>query len=101
MILSSEIPQGTVITTPTNNIDLYYIDPSDGDFQQLGLQYTTYGETNLIGVHTEPVYGRVSGDMHVLMGMKLWAEYLDGIAVVKFGSGAGAENARAARKASV
>ncbi len=101
MILSSEIPQGTVISTPSDNIDLYYIDPSDGNFQELGLQYTTYGETSLIGVHAEPNYGRVSGDMHVLMGMKLWAEYLDGIAVVKFGSGAGAENARAARKASV
>lgn len=101
MILSSEIPQGTVITTPTDNIDLYYIDPSDGDFQQLGLQYTTYGETSLIGIHAEPNYGRVMGELHVLMGMKLWAEYLDGIAVVKFGSGAGAENARAARKASV
>lgn len=101
MILSSEIPQGTVISTPSDNIDLYYIDPSDGNFQELGLQYTTYGETSLIGVHAEPNYGRVSGDMHVLMGMKLWAEYLDGIAVVKFGSGAGAENVRAARKASV
>ena len=63
------------------------------------LQYTTYGETNLIGVHTEPVYGHVSGDMHVLMGMKLWAEYLDGIAVVKFGESGGA--AARARKASV
>ena len=83
MILSSEIPQGTVISTPSDNIDLYYIDPSDGNFQELGLQYTTYGETSLIGVHAEPNYGRVSGDMHVLMGMKLWAEYLDGIAVVK------------------
>lgn len=81
------------------NLYLYYIDPSDGDFQQLGLQYTTYGETNLIGVHTEPVYGHVSGDMHVLMGMKLWAEYLDGIAVVKFGESGGA--AARARKASV
>ena len=97
MILSSEIPQGTVITTPANNIDLYYIDPSDGDFQQLGLQYATYGETSLIGVHIEPVYGHASGDMHVLMGMKLWAEYLDGIAVVKFGGSAAAEPARAAR----
>lgn len=101
MILSSEIPQGTVITTPSDNIDFYYIDPSDGDFQQLGLQYTTYGETPLIGVHAEPNYGRVSGDMHVLMGIKLWAEYLDGIAVVKFGGGSGTETARAARKASV
>lgn len=99
VILSSEIPQGAVISTPTDNIDLYYIDPSDGDLQQLGLQYTTYGETNLIGVHAEPNYGRVMGEMHILMGMKLWAEYLDGISVVKFG--ADAASVRSAKRAAV
>lgn len=83
VIISSEIPQGKVIATPADNIVLYYIDPSDGDFEELGLYYTTgRGETNLIGVHKEGVYGRVSGDTHALMGMKLFAEYIDGIAVV-------------------
>jgi hypothetical protein len=89
VIISSEIPEGTVIATPVDNIVLYYIDPSDGDFEELGLNYTTgYGETNLIGIHKEGVYGRVSGDTHALMGMKLFAEYIDGIAVVKIGAGA-------------
>lgn len=89
VIISSEIPEGTVIATPVDNIVLYYIDPSDGDFEELGLDYTTgYGETNLIGIHKEGVYGRVSGDTHALMGMKLFAEYIDGIAVVKIGAGA-------------
>ena len=83
VIISSEIPEGKVIATPADNIVLYYIDPSDGDFEELGLYYTTgAGETNLIGIHKEGVYGRVSGDTHALMGMKLFAEYLDGIAVV-------------------
>ena len=60
-----------------------YIDPADGDFKELGLDYTTgEGPTNLIGVHKEGVYGRVSGDTHALMGMALWAEYLDGVAVI-------------------
>lgn len=90
VIISSEIPEGKVIATPADNIILYYIDPSDGDFEELGLFYTTgSGETNLIGVHKEGVYGRVSGDTHALMGMKLFAEYLDGIAVVTI-AGAGA-----------
>lgn len=104
MILSSEIPGGTVIATPSDNIDLYYIDPSDGDFQRLGLNYTTVGETSLIGVHMEGNYGRVMGETHALMGMKLWAEYLDGIANVKFGAGGNEETAsttRAAAKKSV
>ena len=87
VIVSSEIPRGKVIATPVDNIVLYYIDPADGNFKELGLDYTTgNGPTNLIGVHKEGVYGRVSGDTHALMGMKLWAEYLDGIAVIDIGS---------------
>lgn len=82
MIISSEIPSGTVIGIPADNIVLYYIDPSDGDFQELGLEYTIIGETNLIGIHKEGNYGRVIGETHALMGMKLFAEYIDGISVV-------------------
>ncbi len=88
LIVSSEIPEGTVVATSADNIVLYYIDPSDGDFQKLGLVYQTgFGETNLIGVAKTGEYGRVSGETHVLHGITLWAEYLDGIAVVKFGAG--------------
>lgn len=76
------IAQKRVIALPVENIDLYYIDPGDSDFAKLGLNYTVQGETNLIGVHVEGDYSRATGDMFALMGMKLWAEYLDGIAVV-------------------
>lgn len=83
MIVSSEIPQGTVVAIPADNIVMYYIDPADGDFAELGLNYTTTGgETNLIGVHKEGNYGRVMGETHALMGVKLFAELIDGIAVV-------------------
>lgn len=88
MIVSSEIPEGTVVAIPVDNIIMYYIDPSDGDFQELGLHYQTgFGETNLIGVAKTGEYGRVSGETHVLHGLTLWAEYLDAIAVVTFGGG--------------
>ena len=87
IIISSEIPEGTVIAIPADNIVLYYVDPSDGDYQELGLNYTTgNGVTNLIGIHKEGVYGRVSGDTHALMGIKLFAEYIDAIAVNTFSS---------------
>lgn len=79
------IATGKVIALPVENIDLYYIDPSDSDFAKLGLDYTVQGETNLIGVHVEGDYSRATGDMYALMGMKLWAEYLDGIAVATVG----------------
>lgn len=89
LVVSSEIPEGTVLAIPVDNIVLYYIDPTDSDFQQLGLVYQTgLGETNLIGVAKTAEYGRVAGDTHVLYGLTLWAEYLDAIAVVKFGAGA-------------
>ena len=87
VILSAEIPQGTIVATPADNIVLYYIDPADGDFKALGLDYTTgNGVTNLIGVHKEGVYGRASGDTFAIVGLKLFAEYLDGISVIKFGA---------------
>lgn len=79
------IPKGKVIALPVENIDLYYIDPSESDYAQLGLNYTVQGETNLIGVHVEGDYNRATGDMTAIYGMKLWAEYLDGIAIVTVG----------------
>ena len=82
LLSDPDIARGTVIAVPTENIDLYYIDPNDSDFARLGLQYRVDGETNLIGFHVQGNYGRALGEMYALMGMTLWAEYLDGIAVV-------------------
>lgn len=78
-----DIPVGTVIALPVENIDLYYADPGDSEFARLGLSYTTAGETNLIGFHAEGNYSTAVGETYAIMGMALWAEYLDGIAVVK------------------
>ena len=76
-----------MIALPVENIDRYYVDPADSQFGQLGLNYTVQGETNLIGVHVEGDYSRATGDMYAIMGMKLWAEYLDGIAVITVSAG--------------
>lgn len=94
------IPRKKVIALPVENIDMYYIDPSDSDFAKLGLTFRVKGETNLIGVHVEGDYSRVTGDMYAIYGMKLWAEYLDGIAVVTVGgaSGTAAQSAPASAK---
>ncbi len=80
------IPAKTVIATPVENIDLYYIDPGDSDFKKLGLDYTTSGETNLIGFHAGGNYTNATGETYAIMGMKLWAEYLDGVCVVTVGA---------------
>jgi hypothetical protein len=93
MFLSSKIPSGKVIATPVENIDLYYIDPSDSDFAKLGLNYTVEGETNLIGFHANGNYSTAVGESFALMGLSLWAEYLDGIAVITVGgTNQGGEN---------
>jgi hypothetical protein len=81
MILSSDIPQGKVIAIPSDNLVLYYADPST-EFSRLGLVYTTDGETNLIGFHAQGNYGSAVGESFALMGMKLWFEYADGVAIV-------------------
>lgn len=85
LIISSEIPSGKVIATPVENIDLYYVDPGNSEFGQLGLNYTVQGETNLIGFHANGDYSHAVGESFALMGLTLWAEYLNGIAVITVG----------------
>lgn len=78
-----EVARGTIVATPVENIVLYYVDPADSDFADAGLEYTVDGETNLIGFHTQGNYGTVVSEAFALMGLTLFSEYLDGIAVVK------------------
>jgi hypothetical protein len=96
LLPASKISRGDVIATPVENIDLYYIDPSDSEFARLGLNYTVQGVTNLIGFHAQGNYGTAVGESFALMGMALWAEYLDGIAIVSFGGAGGATGATGA-----
>jgi len=86
LLSAPDIPRGRVIAVPVENIDLYYTDPSDSDFARLGLEYTVAGETNLIGFHANGNYTTAVGEMFALMGMTLWAEYLDGIGVADVGT---------------
>lgn len=82
VFLSSDIERGTLIATPVNNIVSYYVSPSDSEFAKMGLNYTTDGETNLIGFHAHGDYDRATGVSYALMGFVLFAEYVDAIAVV-------------------
>lgn len=82
LLSDAEIVRGRVIATPVENIALYYVDPSDSDFAKAGLVYTTDGETNLIGFHTQGNYNTAVSESFAIMGMTLFAEYLDAIAVI-------------------
>ena len=86
LLPAAQIARNVVIATPVENIDLYYIDPGDSEFARLGLNYTTQGQTNLIGFHVEGNYNTAVGASFALMGMALWAEYLNGIAKITVNS---------------
>ena len=87
LIVCIEIEEGKVIATPADNIVLYYVDPSNSGFEQLGLEYTVDGETNLIGFHANGDYRHAVGESYALMGLTLFAEYIDAIAVITINSG--------------
>lgn len=80
MIVTSEIDQGKVVAIPADNLVAYFVDPST-EFAKLGLVYTTDGDTNLIGFHAQGNYGTAVGESFALMGLKLWMEYADGVAI--------------------
>lgn len=86
LVSDEEVARGKVIATPVDNIVLYYVDPADSDFAKAGLVYTTAsGETNLIGFHTQGNYNTAVSEAFAIMGLTLFAEYIDGIAVVTVG----------------
>ena len=89
LLSNAELGQGKVIATPAENVVLYYVDPADSDFSRAGLEYRTDGETNLIGFHVNGNYGTAVSESFAILGLTLFAEYLDGISVVTFGGSLG------------
>ena len=82
LFFSSEVPQGRVIATPVNNLNVYYVDPADSGFAQAGLAYTTDPDVPYIGFHTEGVYQRAQSESYAIMGLTIFAEYLNAVAVI-------------------
>ena len=82
VFFSSEVPQGRVIATPVNNMKVYYVDPGDSEFAQIGLAYTADPEVPYIGFHTEGNYRRAQSEDYAIMGIKIFFEYVDAVAVV-------------------
>lgn len=85
LILSSDLPQGTIIATPAENICVYYVNPGNADYAAGGLEYTTVGVTPMIGAHINGNYSHAVGELFAICGMSIWAEFLDGIAVISVG----------------
>lgn len=84
MILAGDedIPSGTIVAIPQSNIVDYYADPSDSAYARMGLRYTVDSDVPMLGFAIEGDYSTATGNNWAIMGHKLWAEYLDAIAVV-------------------
>ena len=92
LLSDEEVEQGKIIATPVENINMYYVDPADSDFSKAGLVYRTgAGETNLIGFHTQGNYNTAVSEAFAIMGLTLFAEFIDAIAVVTIGEVASEE----------
>ncbi len=77
-----EIPAGTILAVPVANIVDYYADPSNSGYARMGLRYTVDPDAPMLGFAIEGDYSTATGINWAIMGHKLWAEYLDAIAVV-------------------
>lgn len=82
---SSEIPQGRVIATPVDNLIAYYVNPANAELQEIGLRYTVDPVIPYIGYSSVGNYTRVQGEVNAIMGITLFAEYLNAIAVITLG----------------
>lgn len=82
VIITSEVEENTVIATPLNNLVAYYVDPGDSEFVKAGLEYTTDPTTGFIGFHAQGTYERAISEMFAIMGVRIFAEYLDAIAKI-------------------
>lgn len=77
-----DVPAGKIIAIPQSNIVDYYADPSDSAYAKMGLRYTVDPEAPMLGFAVEGDYSTATGNVWAIMGHKLWAEYMDAIAVV-------------------
>lgn len=79
---SSEIPQGRVIATPVDNIIAYYVNPANSELQEIGLRYTVDSVVPYLGYASDGNYIRAQGESYAIMGLTIFAEYLNAIAVI-------------------
>lgn len=82
IILTDNVPSGKVAATPSENLNIYFVDPADADFEKAGLKFTVDAETGLIGIATVGNYTTMVSELFAIMGATLWPEYADGIAVM-------------------
>lgn len=82
LLPGEDVPRNKIIATAIENFIIAAIDPASDDFARAGLEFVTDGEENLVGFHTEARYSHLVSECYALMGVRAYAEYVDGVAVV-------------------
>lgn len=77
VILNSGVTEGTFYATAKENIVLYYIPVNGADLNE-AFSFTS-DETGYIGIHEEPDYTNMTASDTVVDGIKLFADFADGI----------------------
>ena len=79
VFMNNSVPEGTVYSTVSENVVLYYIAVNGAD---LGEAFSfTSDDTGYIGIHETPDYDNLTCKDTVVSGMELFAEKLDGVLV--------------------
>jgi len=78
VIMNSQIPVGTVISTAKENIILYYLTMNGEVAQAFNL---TADETGYIGVHNSQTDNRAQLELLAMSGIQFLVEYADGVVV--------------------
>ena len=80
VILSSQVPQGTLYATASENLVLYYIDVNGANSIAEVFDFTT-DETGFIGIHEDGNYERMQEETVIASGVTIFPEKPDGIIV--------------------
>lgn len=85
VFMNKSVPEGTVYSTVSDNVVLYYIAVNGAD---LGEAFSfTSDDTGYIGIHESPDYDNLTCKDTVVSGIELFAEKLDGVLVGTISAG--------------
>lgn len=85
VFMNKSVPEGTVYSTVSENVVLYYIPTNGADLGE-AFEFTS-DDTGYIGIHETPDYDNLTCKDTVVSGIELFAEKQDGVLVGTVGSG--------------
>ena len=86
VILTGTVPQGAFYATASENIVCYYINVAEANGLGDAFDFTTDGETGMVGIHEDGNYTRMQEETIAISGITLFAEKLGGVVVGTIGN---------------